>query len=213
MKTEFNISDLLNIDRIKSGEFRDVVPELYNLNTVLENNPWHNSESVFDHTLKVCTSLFNIVGGLSAQQKTYLDGKIDRLNKREILSLAVVFHDLGKKETLINEGNFARCPGHEAAAENIVRDIIVRLMLSSKDGDRLLRIVLNHGLIHKIIDRDDSKYNISIERMAIDHTDIYFDLILLGYADTKTSYLATTNPEEYKLRIDRYKNLINNFII
>jgi len=43
----------LTLERIKNREFEKLIPEFYELEEIIENNDWHNNDSVLNHTISV----------------------------------------------------------------------------------------------------------------------------------------------------------------
>lgn len=72
-----NIS-ILNKENIKSRKLVDLIPELYKLNGVIENNDWHNKETAFEHTLSVLDNLEKIIRGLKKENKKILNEIFDK---------------------------------------------------------------------------------------------------------------------------------------
>ena len=47
----------ITIEKLRNGELADELPEFYELKDVIENNEWHNNDSVFNHTIVVLEKL------------------------------------------------------------------------------------------------------------------------------------------------------------
>jgi len=99
----------INIDAIKSGELADILPEFYELKNAVENSKdqWHQHETVFDHTLSVMSAMEKIFSGHEGLEKI-LNEKIDINNRKTLLEIASMFHDIGKKETMVLKDGFKR---------------------------------------------------------------------------------------------------------
>lgn len=55
--------DILSITSVdlKNGKFKQILPEFYDLKSIIENNRWHLHQSVFDHVIKVVQGLEQIL--------------------------------------------------------------------------------------------------------------------------------------------------------
>lgn len=224
---KIKLSDI-TIKKIKSEELKKAVPELYELKNLIENNPWHNKESVFDHTLSVLDNLEKIIQNSNKETKQNLSRKIDKNSRKKILYLAVLLHDFGKKETITNLTNEVKiCPDHERKGAKRIREILKRFDLSQKESKIITDIVRNHGVIHDIVGLKSKDFREDIIKenslthvvVGLENKDfkneynnfkkkfsyIYLELILLAFADTIGSYLKQTKPNEFYYRIDFYK--------
>ncbi|KPJ55275.1 hypothetical protein AMJ47_00115 [Parcubacteria bacterium DG_72] len=218
----------LTIKRIKKREFEKLIPEFYKLEEVIENNRWHNRESVFDHTLSVLDNLERIIRSSKKEIKQALNKVIDRNSRKNLLRIAALLHDIGKKETITNLGDGVRgCPGHEKKGAQKTRKILKCFDFSPKESKIIIDIVRNHGTIHDIIGLGykDFKRSAKKERgltyavTGLENknfqkeyrnfkkklSNIYLELILLAFADTIGSYLKKTRPAEFNHRINFYK--------
>jgi putative nucleotidyltransferase with HDIG domain len=218
----------LTIKKIKNGEFEKLIPELYKLKDIVENNPWHNEESVFDHTISVLNNLEKIIRTLKKKVKQDLNKIIEKHSRKDLLIVATLFHDIGKGETIISLDSGVRCcPDHERVGAKKIEKILRRFNLSKKESKIITDIVRNHGVIHDIVGLRDKDFRKDIAKEhSLTHAvaglekkdfqkeyknfkkkfpDIYLELILLAFADTVGSYLKKTKPAEFRHRINFYK--------
>lgn len=194
-----NISLLiLNKTNIKSGKLISLIPEFYELKNVVENNDWHHKENVFDYTLSVFDNLEKAFRNLNKKTEQFLNKKIDNRTRKNLLKVAALFHDIAKKETLVDNKNSTLCPSHEDKGLIKAKTILKRFKLSDKELKFILSIVKNHGLIHKILPPDNQNFKkefVSFKKRFFHN--IYPELILLAFADTVGSYLIKTHPTEF----------------
>jgi len=134
-KELLNISDV-TIEKLKSGDLIQELPEIYELKEVIENTIGHINRSVFNHTLDVLENLEKL---------------INKNNKKQLLILAVLFHDVGKKETLRIKDGKTSCPGHESVSAEKTANILKRFHLSPAEKDYVVRIISNHGKLHDLM--------------------------------------------------------------
>lgn len=203
----------INIEKLRGNQFQDELPEFYELKNYIENNDWHNNDSVFNHTLSVLKELKKLLETTSNKINSYLNQKIDNHTKKDLLFLGALFHDIGKSDSFVKFNESTSCPKHEELGSEKVRQILNRFDLSNQEKDIVIRIVKYHGEIHTILDSEpkNDKLEEQYQKFKTKHYDIFMELILLGMADTLGSQLKDNNPEEFNFRIDFYKKIINDF--
>src|SRR3989338_687577 len=178
-----NISDI-TIKKIKAGDLADDLPEIYELKDVIENTIGHINKSVFDHTIDVLENLEKLINKNN--------------KKQQLLILATLFHDIGKKETLMTKEGKTFCPRHELAGAEKTANILKRFNLSPVEKDYIIRIITNHGRLHDFMDKANRKnleveYNEEIKEIK----DIIYEILLLTKSDTMGSDLKKDSPNEY----------------
>lgn len=229
---QIKLSDI-TIEKIKSRNLEKIIPEFYKLEDIIENNPWHNRESVFDHTVSVLANLEKIVRNSSKDIKKALTEIIDKNSRRDLLYLATLLHDIGKEETIADLGDGVRgCPTHEKKGAKKTEKILRRFNFPPEEFKIVTDIVRNHGIIHDIIGLGCKDFQKGLgEEHSLTHavvglgnkkfeeeyknfkkkfSKIYLELILLAFADTIGSYLKKTKPSEFRYRINFYKKELEN---
>lgn len=203
---------LLSKTNVKSRKLINLIPEFYELENVVENNDYHHKENVFNHTLSVLNNLEKVLRNLNKETKQFLNKKIDGSTRKNLLKIATLFHDIAKKETIIDNNGSTLCrPGHEAKGSIKAKTLLKRFKLSDKELTFVLSIIKNHGLMHKILPPGNQNFQkkfVSFKKRFFHN--IYPELILLAFADTVGSYLFETRPIEFKSRISFYKKEIKN---
>lgn len=194
------------LEKIKNREFEQVIPELYELEEVIENNLWHNNDPVFNHVVSVSTELNKLFEEVNDKIKAYLAEKIKNYSRKDLLFIAAIFHDISKKETLKGNNKITECVEHEKMGAEKLGSILLRFDLTEEEKERVIRIVRNHGFIH---------YNFGYlekwEEFKIRNTDIFLDIALLTKADILGSQLKQNDPKEFKLRIDFVNKIIDSY--
>ena len=194
-------------EKIKNREFEKVIPELYELEKVIQNNPWHDNESVLKHTLLVVAELNNLLQTVSNKIKNYLNHKIKNYSRKELLILAGIFHDIGKKEA-VKETLFL---GHEEIGAEKLRNIISRFDLTDEEKEFVINLVGNHGLIHDILNYPADKPEEKWQKFKEKNPDIYIVVALLTKADTLVSHLKNSKPKEFVFRINFINKIIESY--
>ena len=75
----------ISVKGIKRGEFRELIPELYELENVIENNQWHSNDKVLNHTISTLVELERLYEKSDNKVKDYLDEEIDVYSRRKLL--------------------------------------------------------------------------------------------------------------------------------
>jgi len=201
----------ITIKRLKSGDLKLDLPEFYELNNTIENNPpWHAHENVFDHTLSVLMQLENQLKRKDNRLQEYLSQKLGyNYTIGELLWLAGVFHDIAKPETTKVDGEKITCPGHEEeGAEKADRIIKEKFDLSDKERERIISIIKLHGVFSVAYEENPRERFIQLRS---EYGDILRDLMLLEIADTKGCYVTEEGKLEQKKMIDFYEEQIESF--
>jgi putative nucleotidyltransferase with HDIG domain len=195
------------LEKIKNREFEQVIPELYELEEVIENNLWHNNDPVFNHVISVSTELNKLFEEVNDKIKAYLAEKIKNYSRKDLLILAAVFHDIGKKETLKD----AVFLGHEKMGAEKIFNIISRFDLAEKEREFVIKLVGNHGFIHDILNYPADKPEEKWQKFREENPDISLEVVLLTKADTLVSHLKNSKPKEFAFRISFIDKIIDSY--
>lgn len=188
----------LTVENIKSGKFEEELPELYDLkNTVENSHSFHKNDNVFDHSVRVLEKLEKllITSNLSDSRKT-------------LLRIVALFHDIGKKETLITVNGFTSCPNHAEVGVAITKKILEKFDLEENKKQRILYLIHNHQAFFDIVRIDNLEIEREVEAQLKKQKEYLPELILFAIADIEGSQLEKTNKEEFEFRINYLKELI-----
>lgn len=199
------------VKKIKNRELEKIIPELYELEKVFENNRSHNNDSVFSHTISVLIELEKLFDRVNKGIKDYLEQKVDFHSRKELLFFAAVFHDIGKKETLEREKDITKCPGHEKISSKKLQDIIPRFLLSDKERGMIIQIISNHGFLHNLLDNPGDNLNKKAKEFQEKCHNIFLEFVLLTIADVLGGQLKENNPKEFDFRIDFLEKILNSY--
>lgn len=201
----------ITIEKIKNRELEKIVPEVYELERIVENNRSHINDPVFTHTLSVLTRLEKILETVNKKVNNYLSQKIDYYSRAELLLFAAVFHDIGKKETLKIDGETTKFPGHEVKSAEKLKEIMPRFDLSEKEKEMVIQIVGNHGFFHNILDCPEDDLEKKSKEFQEKYFNIFLEVILLTIADILGGQLKENSPEEFNFRIKFLNRIIDNY--
>lgn len=202
----------ITIEKLRNKQFQSELPEFFELEDFVENNAWHNNDSVFNHTLAVLEELEKLLKNINNKINSYLNQKVDENTKRELLFLGTLFHDIAKSDVLVKTSDSTSCPKHEEVGSEKVKSILDRFDLSDREKATVANIVKYHGEIHIILDpNNDNRIDEQFNKFKSERHDIFMELILLAMADTLGSQLKDNNPDNFKFRIDFYKRIIDNY--
>ena len=213
---KINVSSLTS-KKIKMGQLKKDLPEIYALRKIVENGAWHERQDVFTHTMAVLEqleSLLRMKVFKPSKRKILqieLGKKVDNYTRKELLTISTLLHDIAKPITIMKDkAGMVRCPGHEFFGSGMVESFSLRFGLSKKDEDFVKRIVYSHGMIvevlNQIMGKGNKEYYLSSYKNVVG--DIYYELLLLFYSDLLGSDLKRLNPKEYKIR----QNLTFDFL-
>ena len=207
---------------IKQAKLKKLLPELYHLKDLFEENAWHNHDQVFIHVLKVFTNTKKALklDFIDKKQKIllkkHLKQKIVNRSRQELVLWSALLHDIAKPETFKqNPDNSTICANHEAQGAKKTRKILKRLNFPQKEINWLAEIVTIHGQPHEIIDPQKNSQTLKkdFSQLQQKHPQVFIELLLLSLADTQSAQLKQNNPSEYNFRIKSYKQLLNQLAV
>lgn len=204
-------SAVINIDKLRNNELADLIPEVYELKAVVENNPWHNNDSVFNHTLNVLVKLQGLLKNVKGKISDYLAQKVTNHTREDLLFLATLFHDIGKKETLLKKNGKAYCFGHEEVSATKVKRILAGFDLSAEEKDFVTQLVKFHGLPNSIVRADNDRLAEEFSQFKRSHSNIFPELVLFTIADTLGSQLADNDKGKFDFLINFYKRVLSEY--
>jgi len=183
---------------IRDGALRNLVPELYAMKGGKENNPWHNDQDFFEHTLGVFEEARKLVG------KTKLSDE-----RKEIVLWVALLHDIAKPETLKDVGDYSACPGHAVAGAVKARKILERLGLAGEQINKIVEIVRDHDQGLEVFNgKDVAEIEARRKKLETEHGEVYGEMVVQVAADVAGSDLKLNNPEDYKKRVGYYRGLV-----
>lgn len=197
----------LTSERLKSGAFKDTLPEYYNLAVAVENNSWHKDQNVFDHCISVLAALEKILEQQRKDQpwlQAFLNQTHGKYTRQQLLIIATVLHDIAKPQTLIiNADGSTSCPGHERIGSCRVPDFSERFTLDKRGEQQIRHIVRDHDFPSTIVSLIRARGNVHLYcrylREFAPYT--YTELLLLEQADMLGCNAAPHDEVEHRIKI------------
>lgn len=202
---------LIDVQELKKGTYKNLLPEVYELKKITENNSWHKSQNLFDHTIETVTILSNIISLKMFSNKKFLKNVKYKFEKRifenykrkDLIMISAILHDIGKPITLIiNNDETTACPLHEIVGSSLIDLFSKRFLFSKKEELYVKKIVEYHTLFidiqNQIMKKGKKMFYFNIyDNLS---NEIKVDLILLHLADLLASDLKRVNFTEFEYR-------------
>lgn len=137
-------------------------PLFLKLKNVIENNPWHDHESVYNHLIKTHKTAkeqitANFITDKNAK-KLFLDfinQESDEVKIKDLMLITALIHDIGKilyykeenhEKPLRHESpnGITKMPGHEYWGSTIVPNLLKNTGLSEKNIQRIANVIRLH---------------------------------------------------------------------
>jgi UTP:GlnB (protein PII) uridylyltransferase len=203
----------IRAEAAKRGDYRRVIPEFYELESVIEVNEWHDHDSVFSHTLNVLGKLEALIKKYEGVVGEHLDENLIKYSRRELLYASAMLHDIAKKDCFATmPDGTTSCPGHEGFGATKAGRILDRFDLDASEKSYVVDLVKNHGFFDDVAAPGNSlNAKKDVKRFQYDHPGMLIEMVLLSYADTTGNQLSESNPDEYKFRVDFYRNVLEEF--
>lgn len=137
-------------------------PLFLKLKTVIENNPWHDHESVYDHlikTHKIASEKINgdFVTDENAKQLflDFVNEDVDGVRRKDLMLITALVHDIGKilyykngdeEKALRHENSqgITRMPGHEYWGSTLIPELLKDAGLSKVNVEIIANVVRLH---------------------------------------------------------------------
>lgn len=194
----------ITIEKIKNGDFKKDIPEFYELKNIFENNPWHH-ETTFEHVLMVLREYEKFTQEYSFD---YLNKKINSHSKKELIKVAILLHDISKKETIIIADNKTTSfPNHEEEGGVKAKKLLDNFDISQEEKEFIVSVISNHGKPHVIL-RDRNNCASNLNKLKKEINEIYRETLILAMVDTIGSKLKQNNEGNYNFRINKYREIL-----
>ncbi|MDO8428133.1 MAG: HD domain-containing protein [Candidatus Diapherotrites archaeon] len=201
--SDFSASNLL------AGKFEQSLPELYVLQSIIENNESHFFDSVFHHCIVTFQSMQTLLLNQNFLESSF-SSLVETHSKKELLLLAALFHDIGKKDTLVQTGSISKFPGHEEQGYLVVQPVLKRFDLTVKEQAWIAELIRQHGKIHELLELSGSNFDAKFKEIRADLKSFFPELCLLTWADVLGSQLLILNPDKFNHKVNFCKSFLEN---
>lgn len=171
--------------------------------------PYHAEGNVWSHTMMVMTHIqtkFDVYIDVVEQSDDYDNSILDLENKKKILLISALLHDIGKPNSRIGKykeerGTYYSFQGHEGLSTYMATDVLKTLKepfeLSDKDIKLILGIISLHG-----VSVESNAVELKWFREEFREADINGSVRLVEEENTKDydkrKYIKNNKPEEGK---------------
>ena len=168
----------------------------------LARRDFYHTYTVDEHILTAIRALEDVWQGRYPALSTLFDA-MKKIERRWVLMLTVLLHDLGK----------ASRSGHEHRGKEIAEGILVRLGVTGRDREKVLFLVENHLLMAALSQRRELSDRKVISEFArtVGDVDTLTMLYLLTYADLSAVSPAAWTPWKATLLQDLFLRTLGYF--
>lgn len=205
-----NIADVVQSIAIRGGSLETIIPELNPLRECIENNPWHDHQSVFDHTTACLAAFEEFLDELSFSSKqhdvrltAYMSSHVYGISHTDLVRLGILFHDIAKPISLEADAQtgMTNCPHHEVNSALSTIELAHAFGLPKGTVRTVAQLVLMHMSANTVV---NTAMNGEPERIfgAFQETvaDLYIPLLLLAKCDAIGSDFPILDPMQFKKR-------------
>ena len=186
----------ITIQEIVSGSLISKLPELYCLDKIIEYNDVHLNDSVLSHTIKVAKNVIHLTDSFKGGLKGYFEETIDDAEKKYLLFIAALCHDLGKYDTFSQAGPFTECNGHEIVSAEKTVDLMTKFDFTDDQINYVHKIVNLHDDIYSIVDKEGKIITLEYKKFKRVYPQVIKELIILMISDIMGSQLWIGNPQK-----------------
>lgn len=129
-------------------------PLFLKLKDVVENNPWHDHESVYDHSIKTKDIAKREIPGdfiTNPEAKKlflqFVNEDFYGMRRADLMILIALLHDIGKiiSVKITDANGITSIPGHEYSGSTIVGKLLEPLSLNSEIITYIIKGIRTHG--------------------------------------------------------------------
>lgn len=214
----------MNFDLQKALEQIKNNKDFLKLKKVIENNAYHDHESVFDHLVKThATAEKEIKADFITNKNTkevfeeYINEEIAGIKKRDLMQIFALIHDIGKvivfennqSMVKVNEDGNTVATGHEYWGSLIVGEITKEVELPEDALNYLSKCVRLHGVFNNTWQANKTLNPEELMRLLkLSSENIHIEQVFNGYVDCfsaipfqpaiPTIHAILNNPDAYK---------------
>ena len=216
-----NIQDVVQSKAIRGGSLETIIPELYALRDCIEINPWHDHQSVFDHTTACLASFEEFLDELFFSKKqhdvkllAYLKEHVYSISRTDLIRLGILFHDIAKPVTyeLDATTGMSNCPHHEVHSALLTSNLSYAFDIPRGAVRTVSQLALLHMNVNTVVNtamQGDAAevFNSFHETVA----DLYLPLLLISRSDALGSDFPTLDSDTCATRTAVIDEAIRQF--
>ncbi len=216
-----NIRDVVQSKAIRGGSLETILPDLYTLRECIEINPWHDHQSVFDHTTACLASFEQFLDELFFSTKkhdiklmAYLDEHVYSISRADLIRLGIVFHDIAKPASyeLDTKTGMSNCPHHEVQSALVTATLAHAFDIPKGAVRTVSQLALLHMNANTVVNTAMQQNAVSVfDSFHEVVADLYLPLLLLARSDALGSDFPILDPETCEKRTARIDEAIHRF--
>lgn len=205
-----SIQDVVQSKAIRGGSLETILPEFYILRDCIEINPWHDHQSVFDHTTAVLAAFEEFLSELDFAEKkhsvalrAYLETHVYGISHADLIRLGILFHDIAKSVSFTRDAitGMTNCPDHEVHSALSTIGMAHAFGLPKGTVRTIAQLALLHMTANTVVNtamcgEPEHIFNAFHETVA----DLYIPLLLLAKSDAKGSDFPILDQLQFEKR-------------
>lgn len=185
-------------------------PYFLKLKTVIENNPWHDHEPTYDHSLKTYNiAKENISGDFITNKEAkklfqaFIHEAITEFSRKDIMLLTALLHDIGKILSVDEDGKIrpiltknedgtTSFPGHEYYGSTIVPSLLEDCNFSKETISSIQPVIRMHDTFSDsyMVTKKDWPTELLINDVKSRAEGLYIEALFNIYCDTYTASIS-----------------------
>lgn len=162
-------------------------PIFRGLKSIVENNPYHDMEDVYTHSLRTCkVAEYNIGGKFIASSRArklfvaFADQDLGGLKTGDIMVITALLHDIGKAYVpQVNTEWGTMMPGHEARGAEVVDDVIGDLGFRTEQLELIRKVIR----LHDVYSEGNLAKGLSVAQIKEMGEGAHIEILFNRYAD------------------------------
>ncbi len=201
---------------LANESLKDIFPEIYELKKLIERNVWHRGETTFEHIVEVIENLEKLLPLEFIRDKklkskllkrfiSFMPKGAQKYNRKELLLLGALLHDIGKLQTyIINDDNTIRFPEHEEKGVEFAVNIAIRLEIKEQELSLIKDLVKYHAkpnyLSTSVRSKTPEEQTSAMRELIFFLGENAFEISLLALADFETSNTKHSDPDLFEFQ-------------
>lgn len=205
-----SIQDVVQSSSIRGGSLETILPVFYTLRDCIEINPWHDHQSVFDHTTACLAAFEDFLDELNFATKkhdvalrAYLDTHVYGISHADLIRLGILFHDIAKPVSFIADAKtgMTNSPDHEVHSALSTIGMAHAFGLPKGTVRTISQLALLHMTANTVVNTamsGDTEQVFATFQGVV--SDLYVPLLLIAKSDAKGSDFPVLDTPQFKKR-------------